>query len=206
MIAEDRRAHWNRVYSTKAEKERSWYQSYPMTSMEIVQSLNLPKDAAILDVGGGDSYFVDALLDAGYTNLWVLDISAQAISNAQQRLGTRALDVHWIISDVLDFNPEVQFAFWHDRAAFHFLVDSTEVERYVSLAERVILEGGHLMVGTFSDKGPKRCSGLDIQQYAEASMVRVFNQGFNCRWYREEDHHTPFDTTQNFLFGCFERT
>lgn len=206
MTTEDRVAHWNRVYSTKAEQERSWYQPYPEASMKAVQSLEVPKDCAIIDVGGGDSYFVDALLDAGYTNVWVLDISAEAIHHAKDRLGTRAEHVHWIVSDVLDFRPDIQFDFWHDRAAFHFLVDRKDVEAYAALAERSIREGGHLYVGTFSDQGPKRCSGLDIHQYSEATMTRTFQHGFERLWCVLEDHRTPFDTIQNFLLCCFRKT
>ena len=130
--------HWENVFSTKAEDEVSWFQPYPRTSMEFVKLFNLPPDANIIDIGGGDSHFVDALLDKGYRNIYVLDISAKAIEKAQERLGEKASQVYWIISDVSEFEPSVQFDFWHDRAAFHFLTTEDKIYRYVSLAEEAI--------------------------------------------------------------------
>ncbi len=118
MISE--KHHWNKVYSTKAENEVSWFQLYPKISMRFVELFNLPLNANIIDIGGGDSHFVDALLDKGYQNIWVLDISAKAIERAKYRLGNKAVNVNWIISDIIEFEPPVQFDFWHDKAAFIF--------------------------------------------------------------------------------------
>lgn len=119
------KAHWDHIYNTKAGDEVSWFQRYPKTSMEFVELFNLPLTANIIDIGGGDSHFVDALLDKGFRNIWVLDISAAAIEKAKQRLGRRASKAHWIVSDVTDFVPDVDYDFWHDRAAFHFLTTET---------------------------------------------------------------------------------
>src|SRR5687767_1408559 len=115
------RDHWEKIYSIKGAREVSWFQPYPKTSMGFVELFSLPLNANIIDIGGGDSHFVDALLDKGYRNIYVLDISANAIERAKMRLGERASNVHWIVSDVTEFDPPVQFDFWHDRAAFHFL-------------------------------------------------------------------------------------
>jgi trans-aconitate methyltransferase len=147
--------HWENVFSKKAEDEVSWFQPYPRTSMEFVKLFNLPPDANIIDIGGGDSHFVDALLDKGYRNIYVLDISAKAIEKAQERLGEKASQVYWIISDVSEFEPSVQFDFWHDRAAFHFLTTEDKIYRYVSIAEEAIKKNGYLILGTFSENGPK---------------------------------------------------
>ena len=127
--------HWNKVYNTKAEDEVSWFQPYPKISMEFVELFNLPLNANIIDIGGGDSHFVDALLDKGYQNIWVLDISTKAIERSKLRLGKRAKMVQWIVSDVTAFKPGVQFDFWHDRAAFHFLTTEDKIYKYVSIAE-----------------------------------------------------------------------
>lgn len=197
--------HWNKVYETKAEDEVSWFQPYPKTSMAFVELFNLPLDANIIDIGGGDSHFVDALLDEGYHNIWVLDISAKAIEKAKQRLGERAGNVHWVVSDVTKFSPPVQFDLWHDRAAFHFLTTEEKIYRYVSTAEDAVKKDGYFILGTFAEGGPKKCSGLDIKQYSEASMSARFEVAFDRIKCVAEDHVTPFKTTQRFLFCSFKR-
>lgn len=197
--------HWDKIYSTKAEDEVSWFQPYPETSMKFVELFNLPLNANIIDIGGGDSHFVDALLDKGYRNIYVLDISANAIERAQQRLGDRASKVHWIVSDVTKFEPPVQFDYWHDRAAFHFLTTENKVYRYVSIAEDAMRKDGYLILGTFSENGPEKCSGLAIKQYSEASMSARFEIAFDRIKCIQEDHTTPFNTIQNFLFCSFKK-
>jgi ubiquinone/menaquinone biosynthesis C-methylase UbiE len=197
--------HWDKVYNTKAETEVSWFQPYPKTSMEFVKLFNLPLDANIIDIGGGDSHFVDALLNKGYKNIWVLDISSKAIEKAKHRLGKKADNVHWIVSDITEFQPPVQFDFWHDRAAFHFLTSEEKIYKYVSIAEEAIKKEGYLILGTFSEKGPKKCSGLEIKQYSEASMSARFEVCFDRIKCITEDHKTPFNTVQNFLFCSFKK-
>ena len=197
--------HWNNVYNTKSENEVSWFQPYPKTSMEFIELFNLPLEANIIDIGGGDSHFVDALLDEGYQNIGVLDISATALEKAKLRLGEKARQVHWVVSDVTEFIPPVQFDFWHDRAAFHFLTNEEAINKYVSIAEKGIKENGYLILGTFSENGPTRCSGLEIKQYNETSMSAGFEVAFNRIKCISEDHPTPFNTVQNFLFCSFKK-
>ncbi|HWJ91522.1 MAG TPA: class I SAM-dependent methyltransferase [Flavisolibacter sp.] len=197
--------HWDTIYATKAEDEMSWFQPYPATSMEFVELFQLPLHANIIDIGGGDSRFVDALLQKGYENIFVLDISAVAIERAKERLGPRASKVNWIVSDITVFEPPVSFDFWHDRAAFHFLTTEEKIYRYVAIAERAIKTDGYLILGTFSDKGPKRCSGLEIQQYSEASMSAKFEMAFQRIKCLTEDHRTPFNYIQKFLFCSFRK-
>lgn len=197
--------HWENLYDTKPEEELSWFQLYPKTSMEFVELFNLPLTANIIDIGGGDSHFVDALIDKGYQNIWVLDISAKAIERAKQRLGEKASRVNWIVSDVTEFEPPVQFDFWHDRAAFHFLTNEEKIYKYVSIAEDAIKKDGYLMLATFSENGPTKCSGLDILQYSEASMSARFEIAFDRIKCIHEEHKTPSNTTQNFLFCSFKR-
>ena len=197
--------HWNKVYGTKAENEVSWFQPYPKTSIAFVKLFDLPLTANIIDVGGGDSHFVDALLDKGYQNIWVLDISDIAIEKAKQRLGAKAANIHWIVSDVTTFTPTVQFDFWHDRAAFHFLTSEDKIYQYVSIAENAIKKDGYLILGTFSENGPEKCSGLAIKQYSETSMSARFEVAFDRIKCISEDHTTPFNTVQNFLFCSFKK-
>lgn len=197
--------HWDKVYNTKAEEELSWFQPYPKTSMEFVELFNLPLTANIIDIGGGDSHLADVLLDKGYQNIWVLDISANAIERAKKRLGDKASKVHWIVSDVTEFVSSVQFDFWHDRAAFHFLTTEDKIYKYVSIAEDAIKQNGYLILGTFSENGPKKCSGLEIKQYSEASMSARFEIAFDRIKCIREDHTTPGNTKQSFLFCSFKK-
>jgi len=197
--------HWETVFTTKAEDEVSWFQPYPKTSIEFVELINLPLNANIIDIGGGDSHFVDALLNKGYQNIYVLDISANAMERARQRLGERSSKVKWIVSDVTEFEPDIQFDFWHDRAAFHFLTSEDTIYKYVSIAEDAIRKDGYLILGTFSENGPKKCSGLEIKHYSEASMSARFEFAFNRMKCITEDHTTPFNTVQNFLFFSFKK-
>ncbi|RYY01056.1 MAG: class I SAM-dependent methyltransferase [Gammaproteobacteria bacterium] len=197
--------HWENVFTTKAEDEVSWFQPYPKTSMEFVDLFNLPLNANIIDIGGGDSHFVDALLDKGYKNIYVLDISSTAIERAKQRLGSRASKVNWIVSDITEFEPPVQFDFWHDRAAFHFLTSEEKIYKYVSIAEDAIKKIGYLILGTFSENGPTKCSGLEIRQYSEVSMSSRFEVVFERIKCIREDHTTPWKAVQNFLFCSFKK-
>lgn len=205
MNTQDDRSHWDNVYHTKAENETSWFQAYPKTSLEFVNLFNLPLDANIIDVGGGDSHFVDALLDKGFKNIYVLDISLNAIERAKRRLGESASKVNWILSDITEFEPPIKFDLWHDRAAFHFLTTEEKIYKYASIAENSITKNGYLILGTFSENGPKKCSGLDIKQYSETSMSARFELSFDKIKCITEDHTTPFNTIQNFLFCSFKK-
>ena len=204
-MTETAKEHWENIYNTKNEQEVSWFQEYPKTSMKFIELINLPLNANIIDIGGGDSHFVDALLDKGYSNIYVLDISANAIERAKRRLGERASKVHWIESDVTEFEPQVQFDFWHDRAAFHFLISEDKIYKYVFIAENAIKKDGYLLLGAFSENGPTKCSGLEIKQYSESLMSARFQVAFDRIKCITEDHITPFNTVQNFLFCSFKR-
>ena len=199
------KSHWEKVFETKAEDEVSWFQPYPKTSVEFIELFNLPLDANIIDIGGGDSHLVDVLMEKGYRNVYVLDISANALERAKQRLGDKAKFVHWIVSDVTEYKPEVQFDFWHDRAAFHFLTSEEAINKYIAIAETAISKKGYLVLGTFSEDGPEKCSGLAIKQYNEASMSMRFEKSFDRIKCITENHATPFNTVQNFLFCSFQK-
>jgi SAM-dependent methyltransferase len=197
--------HWDRIYESKAENEVSWFQPYPEKSMQFVRLFNLPSDANIIDIGGGDSYFVDALLQKGSKKIWVLDISANAIERARHRVGDNASLVHRIVSDVTEFHARVKFDFWHDRAAFHFLTTEEKINKYVAVAEHLVNKDGYLVLGTFSESGPKKCSGLETKQYSETSMSIRFELAFNRVKCISEDHTTPSNAVQNFLFCSFRK-
>jgi len=205
MDSNIKKEHWENVFTTKKETEVSWFQPYPKTSIEFVKLFNLPFDANIIDIGGGDSHFVDALLEEGYQNIWVLDISENALSRAKKRLGEKANKVNWVVSDIIDFIPNITFDFWHDRAAFHFLTTEENINKYVGIAEKGIKANGILVLGTFSETGPTKCSGLEIKQYSETSMSSRFELSFDRVKCITEEHQTPFNTTQSFLFFSFKK-
>lgn len=195
--------HWETVYETKTPEQVSWTQEIPKTSIEFIQAFNLDKSAKIIDIGGGDSNLIDFLLAKGFENVTVLDISKAALEKAQKRLGKKAEKVIWIESDILDFKPIEKFDVWHDRAAFHFLTSKEQIENYISIAKESV--SGFLAIGTFSENGPTKCSGLDIKQYSEDDLTEVMRDGFEKLKCINEDHKTPFDTIQNFTFCSFRR-
>lgn len=145
--------HWETVYETKTPNEVSWTQEVPKTSLEFITNLNLPKSAEIIDIGGGDSKLVDHLIEQGYENITVLDISKHALERAKIRLGEKASKITWIESDITEFIPDKTYEVWHDRATFHFLTAQNDVNHYQKITREFVK--GHLIVGTFSTNGPK---------------------------------------------------
>lgn len=201
----DRKNHWETIYQTKELNDVSWYQPTPETSLEFITQFNLPKTAKIIDIGGGDSFLVDHLLDLGYQDISVLDISASAIEKAKLRLGEKSNKVKWIVTDITLFKPKEEYDFWHDRAAFHFLTSETDISTYLETARNTMRSNGIMVIGTFSEQGPKKCSGIEIKQYSESSMTERLKNIFekiNCITI---DHKTPFDTIQNFVFCSFKK-
>ena len=205
MERTDLQKHWENVYQTKLPEEMSWYQSSPFASLNFIQQFNVSKSAKIIDIGGGDSLLVDHLLDLGYTDITVLDISGVALERAKKRLGAKAEKVNWIVSDINHFKPEEKYDFWHDRAAFHFLTTQEEVSNYIALANQSIHPDGLLVIGTFSENGPSKCSGMEVAQYSETGMSRILQKFFKKVKCIIENHETPFQTIQNFIFCSFRK-
>jgi SAM-dependent methyltransferase len=197
--------HWNNVYTTKAPDEVSWFQAKPETSLNFLNQAQLSKSARIIDVGGGDSTLVDHLLDEGYTQISVLDISSKALERAQNRLGPRAHLVTWIEADATTYQAEQPYDFWHDRAAFHFLTSDAQIEHYLNHAHASLKPGGMLVLGTFAKDGPTKCSGLDVRQYDEATMELQLRRYFAKIKCIREMHHTPTGKEQSFVFCSFKR-
>jgi len=201
----DRKKHWEEIYQSKQLNEVSWFQPTPQTSLDFIKEFKVPVTAKIIDIGGGDSLLVDHLLDLGYQDITVLDISALAIQRANKRLGPRSSEVTWIVSDAAVFEPTEKYDFWHDRAAFHFLTEEKEIESYLNTVQKNIKENGILVMGTFSEQGPKKCSGIEIKQYSESSMSSLLQKAFEKIKCITVNHKTPFDTIQNFIFCSFKK-
>lgn len=201
----DRKKHWEHIYKTKQLQEVSWFEPVPHTSLDFIKQLNVPKSAKIIDIGGGDSFLVDYLIELGYNQISVLDISAAAIARAKQRLGKQAQLATWIVADITEFDPSEKYDVWHDRAAFHFLTDNEERKRYVQTAHSALRENGAMILGTFSPDGPKKCSGIDIMQYDASDLEEQMSPEFEMLTCTNTNHNTPFNTTQNFTFCRFKK-
>lgn len=194
--------HWEKIYSHKQPDELSWTQDVPATSLRLIREFNLPKNASIIDIGGGDSKLVDHLLQEGFQDLTVLDISENALLRAKERLGKQAGKVTWIVSDITGFKPSKQYDLWHDRATFHFLTSADQIDKYLGIVQ--YFAKGFLTIGTFSKEGPKKCSGLEIKQYDQQELEHLLSNGFKKIKCITEDHITPFNTKQHFLFCSFK--
>ncbi|MGY3032773.1 2-polyprenyl-3-methyl-5-hydroxy-6-metoxy-1,4-benzoquinol methylase [Bradyrhizobium sp. USDA 4354] len=201
----DRSTHWDHVYATKGEAEVSWYQDSPAISLEMIRAANSDHDAAIIDIGGGASRLVDALLQDGYRRVAVLDLSANALEVAKKRIGQAASMVDWIVADATTWRPTKTYDVWHDRAAFHFLTDPDDRAAYVERLRSAVSPGGHVIIATFAPDGPEKCSGLPVQRHDSASLAAELGPEFELVETRSETHHTPWQSTQAFQFSRFRR-
>lgn len=197
--------HWEKVYSTKATNAVSWFQPHADVSFNLIKATGVSRDAAIIDVGGGASVLVDDLLSAGYSDLTVLDLSAAALAAAKLRLGARAPQVQWIEADITRANlPEKRFDIWHDRAVFHFLTRAEDRAAYVETVFKAVKPGGHVIVATFAEDGPEKCSGLPVVRYSADGLHDEFGAAFTLLNQRNEEHHTPSGSVQQFIY-CYCR-
>jgi len=197
--------HWDEIFGEKAPDQVSWYRPHLDRSLRFIEESGIPKDAAIIDVGGGASTLVDDLLARGYSNLTVLDISRKAIARAKDRLGPRAASVTWIEADITVVDlPEHRYDFWHDRAVFHFLLDASARRRYVAAARHAVKPGGHIVVATFGPSGPERCSGLEVMRYRPEEIHAEFGDTFKKVGSSSEVHTTPWGDEQEFVY-CYCR-
>lgn len=197
--------HWEDVFRRRRPGQTSWYRPHLERSITFIEQAGIEKDAAIIDIGGGESTLVDDLLDRGYSDLTVLDISSTAIASAKARLGRRAASVTWIEEDItLARLPEHRYHFWHDRAVFHFLVDVESRRRYVAAVGRGLRPGGHIVVATFGHSAPEQCSGLDVVRYNTDELYGEFGRRFEKVSSCNEVHLTPWGSEQEFIY-CYCR-
>lgn len=194
-------SHWENIYKNKSPNEVSWTEEIPSTSIKFFKDFNIDKNSPIIDIGGGESKFVDFLLEEGYNNISILDISENALIKVKQRLGIKANKIKWIVSDINTFKPDTKYKIWHDRALFHFLTSKKEINRYI---KNVSKYAENIIIGTFSKSGPNKCSGLQVTQYDQDSLENCFKKS-SLSLLRSEyiDHNTPFNTIQNFIFCSF---
>jgi ubiquinone/menaquinone biosynthesis C-methylase UbiE len=197
----DPKSHWQAVYQKKRPDALSWFQPTAQTSLKLIQRVVSDLSAPILDVGGGASVLVDDLLRAGYQAVTVLDIAGSALLAAQCRLGPAAAHAHWLEANVLTVSlPEAHVAVWHDRAVFHFLTTPSDRQTYIAQVRRAVKPGGHVIVATFAEDGPPRCSGLDVVRYSADELHDEFGPDFRLLASEREEHHTPDGVTQQFIY------
>jgi SAM-dependent methyltransferase len=202
----DRKAHWERVYATKQPTDVSWYQAEPTRSLELLRELGAGPETAVVDVGGGDSTLVDAVVAAGLGRVTVLDVSGAALARARARLGPRAGEVTWVEADVTRAElPPRAFDVWHDRAVFHFLTEPDDRARYAAVAASALRPGGALLVATFAPDGPTRCSGLEVVRYGADSLARELGDAFALARDFADVHHTPAGAEQRFTVAVLRR-
>jgi len=199
-----RKKHWEQVYTEKTPLEVSWFQNEPSLSMQLINESGVDKEAAIIDIGGGASRLVDHLLEQGYHNLAVLDVSASAIQHAQGRLGDQQSQVEWFVEDVTEFTPPRKFDLWHDRAVFHFLTEAADREQYKLCLQQGLMPGGHLIIATFAIGGPEKCSGLDIVQYNANKISSELGGAYQLIDVHYELHITPAEKQQKFNYFHFK--
>ena len=202
----DRREHWDGVYTTKQPTEVSWYQAEPARSLELLAEAGAGPDTAIVDVGGGDSTLVDAVLARGLGRVTVLDISGAALARARARLGARAGEVAWVEADVTRAElPAHAFDVWHDRAVFHFLTERDDRARYAAVAAAAVRPGGTLLMATFALDGPTRCSGLPVERYDAEGLARELGDAFALVRGFGDVHRTPGGGEQRFTVAVLRR-
>ncbi|HEY5225183.1 MAG TPA: class I SAM-dependent methyltransferase [Methylovirgula sp.] len=201
----ERQSHWDGVYTTKAETAVSWFQDSPAPSRDIIGSLGATPQASIIDIGGGASRFVDALIVDGFDRVTVLDLSPEALAVTQARLGAASCKVGWIAADVTTWEPLETYDVWHDRAAFHFLTTEADRAAYAKRVAQAVRPGGHVVIGTFALDGPERCSGLPVQRHDAGSIGAVLGDDFELIDSVRHEHMTPAGSVQRFQFSSFRR-
>jgi len=205
MSTLERQAHWQNVYQTKDEQTVSWFQERPDISLDLIHATGVDTGAPIIDIGGGASRLVDALISEGFNAVSVLDLSEKALETSKARLGAEGAQVQWIVADITRWQPSQAYDVWHDRAALHFLTDPKDRPAYVERVLKTVRFGGHVIVGTFAPDGPERCSGLPVVRHDAASLGELLGSSFALADTRRHDHQTPSGAIQKFQFSRFQR-
>ena len=194
----DNKKHWENIYQKKEIDGVSWYQKVPIESLQLIKKYSISNSDKIIDIGCGKSFLADNLLELNYTNISLIDISSNALKEVKERLQNKSLN--FIETDILNFNSNDKYDIWHDRAVFHFITNPEGIEKYISLCNEYINKGGNLIIGTFAEDGPLKCSGLEIKRYSVEQISDLFEESFELVENFKMLHNTPFDTEQSFSF------
>ena len=199
----EKKKHWENIYQTKKIDGVSWYQETPYESIELIEKFSTSNSDTIIDIGCGKGFLADNLLKLYYENITLVDISSNALKEVKERLNNESLN--FIETDVLNLKLEQTFDIWHDRAVFHFITEKEDVEKYISISNKYINKGGILIIGTFAEDGPLKCSGLEIKRYSINNLKELFKENFEFIEGFKKLHSTPFDTQQSFTFCVFKK-
>ena len=199
----DNKKHWENIYQIKEIDGVSWYQKVPVESLQLIKKYSISNSDKIIDIGCGKSFLADNLLELNFTNITLVDISSNALKEVKDRLQNKSLN--FIETDILNFNSNDKYDIWHDRAVFHFITDSEGIKKYISLCNEYINKEGILIIGTFAEDGPLKCSGLEIKRYSVENLKELFKENFEFIEGFKKLHSTPFDTQQSFTFCVFRK-
>lgn len=199
------KAHWENIYENKGDKEVSWYQDVPETSLNFIAEFISDKTDNIIDVGAGNSNLIISLLNQGFSSLTALDVSGNALKRTKNKIGPKASHINWVESNILTYKPQHKFALWHDRAVFHFLTKQKDIKEYINLLTENLEKSGYFILSTFSENGPLKCSGLAISRYNKEDLIELFGENFKLLACHTENHTTPFETEQNFIYAVFQK-
>ena len=194
----DNKKHWENIYQKKEIDGVSWYQKVPVASLQLIKKYSISNSDKIIDIGCGKSFLADNLLELNYTDISLVDISSNALKGVKDRLQNKSLN--FIETDILNFNSNDKYDIWHDRAVFHFITNPEGIEKYISLCNEYINKGGNLIIGTFAEDGPLKCSGLEIKRYSVDQISDLFEENFELVESFKMLHKTPFNTEQSFSF------
>ena len=198
-----KKLHWEKIYQTKKNDGVSWFQETPTESIELIKKYSSDNSDKIIDVGCGKGFLADNLLESKFKDITLVDISSNALSEINNRLKNQYLS--FIETDILDFNSDYKYDIWHDRAVFHFITENKSIDKYISLCNNYINRDGTLIIGTFAEDGPLKCSGLEIKRYSINDLVNLFKENFELAEGFKMLHQTPFDTQQSFTFCVFKK-
>ena len=198
-ISEERARYWDRAYAERGSRAVSWYQPGADVSLELVAALDVGREAAVIDVGGGASVFVDKLGERGFVDVSVLDVSEVALAESRRRLASSPA-VQWLHEDILTWRPQRRYDLWHDRAVLHFLVDAGDRAAYLGALRSAVCPGGFVVLATFAPDGPNRCSGLPVERYSASDLAELLGPSFVQLEARREEHHTPGGRAQPFTW------
>jgi trans-aconitate methyltransferase len=197
-------AHWDAAYA-QGDGTRSWSEHHPGMSLRMLGAAGVRAADAVIDVGGGASPLTGALLDRGFGDLTVLDISAAGMRHARDRLGPRAGQVHWLTADVLSWRPRRRYRAWHDRAFYHFLTADEHRQQYLRTLDAATAPGAIAVLGCFAPDGPQHCSGLPVARYSPAQLARQLGTNWLLTSQDREEHITPAGTIQPFTWIALRR-
>ena len=199
----EKKLHWEKIYQTKKNDGVSWFQETPTESIELIKKYSSDDSDKIIDVGCGKGFLADNLLESKFKDITLVDISSNALSEINNRLKNQYLS--FIETDILDFKSDSKYDIWHDRAVFHFITENKSIDKYISLCNNYINRDGTLIIGTFAEDGPLKCSGLEIKRYSINDLVNLFKENFELAEGFKMLHQTPFDTQQSFTFCVFKK-